>query len=99
MKNIKYFKYFDRKQFNVFLKEYGYAIGDVKGFNLCEQTQYRGNILKIYSIHFNDGEMGCFSAVLFKNFNEYQQTRLGFRGDKLLYWYENANIRLYRVCW
>ena len=95
---IKHFKYVNENCFKVFLKEYGYKLEDVKSFYLYSKSQYHGNILKIYNIHFNDGEVGCFSAVLFKNFNEYHQARLGFSGNKLLCWYENANAKAYKVC-
>ena len=97
--NIKFFKYFNKKQFSVFLKEYGYSLDDVKGFSFVGTERYRGNILKTYFIHFNDGEYEYFKIVLFKNLNEYEQSGLGFRGDKLLSWFESANIRFYKSCW
>ena len=97
MKDIKYFIYKNTFAYNVFLKECGYILDDVKGFSLYEKKWYHGNFLKLYTIHFNDGEMKCFSAVYFKSLNEYHQTRLGFNGNKLLMWYENANIVWYKV--
>ena len=84
MKSIKCFKYVNKKYFNVFLKDYGYTLKDIKGFKFVETKQYHGNILKIYSIHFNDGEYEYFKVVCFKSFNEYHQSKLGFNGDKLL---------------
>ena len=85
MKSIKSFKYFNEKCFSYFLKDYSRKLEDVKGFSVAEKRQYRGNILKIYSIRFNDGEYEYFQTVLFKSFNEYKQSALGFNGNKLLY--------------
>ena len=96
MNNIKYFKYVNTKQFNVFLNEYGYSFKDIKGFKFVSETRYSGNILKAYFIYFNDGEYEYFKVAYFKDFNEYQQCRSGFKGDKLLNIYENANIRKYK---
>ena len=78
MKNIKYFKYINTKQFNVFLSSYGYKLENVKGFSFVGKKQYHGNVLKLYFIHFNDGEKEYFKVVYFKSFNEYQQARLSF---------------------
>ena len=97
MKNIKYFKYINTKQFNVFLKEYNYSLDNVKGFSISSVMCYRGNILKTYIVYFNDGEYEYFKVAYFKSFNEYKQTLLGFNGDKLLQIYENANIRKYKL--
>ena len=94
MKNIKYFKYVNKEKFNIFLNAYGYKLDDVVGFSLAEKRQCRGNILKIYNIHFNDGEYEYFKVVTFRSFNEYYQSKLGFNGNKLLDWYEDANVRL-----
>ena len=96
MINIKYFKYLNTKGFNVFLNENGYKLDDVKGFSVVGQKQYHGNIWKIYNIWFKDYHKEYFKVVYFKDFNEYQQSRLGFNGNKLLEWYENANIRKYK---
>ena len=96
MKSIKYFKYLNTKQFDAFLNAYGYILDDVKGFSFDEQKQYRGNILKEYCIHFKDGEYEYFKVVYFKSFNEYRQSCLGFNGDKLLDWYEDADVRQYK---
>ena len=97
MKNIKYFKYVNTKQFNVFLSAYGYKLENVKGFSYVGKKQYNGNVLKLYFIHFNDGEKEYFNVVYFKSFNEYRQSRLGFNGERLLEWYQDANIRKYKL--
>ena len=96
MKNIKYFKYVNTKQFNVFLNEYNDTLNDVKGFRVVSAMCYRGNILKTYFIYFNDGEYEHFKVAYFKDFNEYRQCCLGFNGDKLLSWYQDADIRKYK---
>ena len=97
MKNIKYFKYKNICKFEEFLSAYEYKLEDVKGFKFIEKKQYRGNILKLYFICLSDGEEICFTTVDFKDFNEYRQTRLGFNGDKLLGWYEDAAVRRYKT--
>ena len=97
MKNIKYFKYKNTYSFNIFLKEQGYIIEDVKGFAFSSKKQYHGNILKAYLVYFNDGVISCFNVVLFKSLNEYHQSRLGFNGNKLLDWCEYSNIVFYKV--
>ena len=97
MKNIKFFKYINTREFERFLSAYCYHLEDVKGFSFVSTKQYHGNILKEYFIHFKDGEKEYFKEVYFKSFNEYHQCRLGFRGDKLLEWYEDANILKYKV--
>ena len=84
MKSIKCFKHVNKRCFNLFLKEYGYKLDDVKGFSVAQKSQYHGNILKIYNIRFNDGEYEYFKVVYFKSFNEYHQSSLGFNGNKLL---------------
>ena len=84
MKNIKCFKYINENNFNVFLNEYGYKLEDIKGFSFVGKKQYRCNILKIYFIHFNDGEKEYFKVAIFESFNEYRQSSLGFNGNKLL---------------
>ena len=96
MKNIKYFEYKNTFEFGRFLSSYGYSLDDVKGFSFAGKEQYHGNILKEYYIHFNDGEKEYFRVVYFKSFNEINQSRLGFNGNKLLEWYEDANVRLYK---
>ena len=96
MKNIKYFKWVNTEKFNRFLDAYDYHLKDVKGFSYAGQKQYCGNVLKEYCIHFNDGEREYFKVVCFSSFNEYHQCRLGFRGDKLLEWWDDANIKFYK---
>ena len=94
MKSIKYFKYKNKEKFNAFLSAYGYKLEDVAGFSVAGQKQYRGNILKVYSILFKDCDEEYFKVVIFKSFNEYYQSKLGFNGNKLLEWYEDADVRL-----
>ena len=84
MKSIKYFKYINKEKFEKFLNAYDHKLEDVKGFVFVEKQQYRGNILKVYSIHFKDGEYEYFKVVYFRSFNEYHQSRLGFNGERLL---------------
>ena len=97
MLNIKYFKYINKKSFNIFLKECGYSLNDVKGFSCFSEQQYHGNILKEYKIYFSNSDECYFKVVYFKSFNEYKQSSLGFNGNKLLQWYESANIRKYKL--
>ena len=97
MKNIKFFKYKDTDDFKYLLSSYEYQSTDVKGFKFVEKKQYHGNVLKLYFICFNDGEEICFTVADFKNFNEINQSRLGFNGNKLQEWYEDANVRGYRT--
>ena len=97
MKNIKWFQYKKTYHFEQFLSSYGYILEDVKGFSFAGQRQCKGNIFKIYNVHFNDGEYEYFKVIIFKDFNEYRQSRLGFNGNKLLEWYENANIVEYKL--
>ena len=84
MKNIKLFKYRNTCNFMGFVTAYGYKLEDVIGFSVIGKKQYRGNVLKVYSIWFKDCEEEYFKVVNFKSFNEYHQSRLGFNGDKLL---------------
>ena len=84
MKSIKLFKYRNTRKFEEFLSSYGYKLENVIGFSFVERKQYSKNVLIEYCIHFNDGEREYFRVVCFKNFNEYQQARLGFKGEKLL---------------
>ena len=97
MKNIKQFKYKNTLDFEKFLDEYGYKLKDVKGFSFAGKKQYNGNILKEYFIHFKDGEREYFREVSFKSLNDLHQARLGFKGDKLLDWYQDANVVWYKV--
>ena len=97
MKDIKYFKYKDTNAFEKFLSAYGYKIGNVKGFSYVGQKQYNGNVLKEYFIHFDDDEKEYFKVVYFKNFNEYNQARLGFSYEKLSCWYGSAWVIKYKT--
>ena len=94
MKNIKCFKYKNKEKFNIFLNACGYKIEDVEGFSLEGQKQYRGNVLKVYTIWFKDCHEEYFKVVIFRSFNEYYQSKLGFNGNKLLRWFEDSDIRL-----
>ena len=94
MKSIKLFKYRKASEFIVFVGCCGQKLDDVKGFELVERKQCRGNVWKEYCIHFNDDECAYFKVVCFKNFNDYQQAHLGFNGNKLFDWFEDADIRL-----
>ena len=96
MKNIKNFKYENTYSFERFLKDYGYSMDDVKGYSVGWKEQYHGNILKIYNIYFNDDEYEYFKVVYFKDINEYRQSALGFNGEKLLDWHDDANIVKYK---
>ena len=97
MKSIKCFKYKDSPKFEKFLNEYGYKLDDVKGYKSIGQKQYCGNVLKLYFICLNDGEELYFKVVIFKDFNEYHQSRLGFKGSKLEEWFEDSTIREYKT--
>ena len=97
MKNIKYFKYWYSYEFEKCLGDYGYTIEDVKGFSVSSVKRYHGNILKTYKIYIYDGESVYFSVAYFKSFNEYNQSWLGFNGDKLLKWYQMSAIKLYKL--
>ena len=97
MKSIKSFKYINTKQFNVFLEECNYKLKDIFGFESSWKEQYHGNILKEYTIFFKNGEYKHFKVVYFKSLNECQQSRLGFNGERLLEWYQDANVVWYKV--
>ena len=97
MKNIKYFKYKNTYNFEKFLREYGYTLSDAVGFSVNVIFHYRGNVFKSYIIYLKDAMLACFKVVYFKSFNEYHQCRLGFNGEKLLEWYNDANIRKYKL--
>ena len=97
MKNIKFFKYKDEEKFEDFLSSYDRKLEDVKGFSFAGKKQYRYNVLKLYRITFNDGEYEYFKVAIFSSFNEYHQARLGFSGNKLEDWFQDANVREYKT--
>ena len=97
MKSIKCFKYKKTNAFKKFLSAYGYKKGDVKGFSVSSIKRYHGNILKTYIIYVYDGESVYFSVAYFKSFNECNQSRLGFNGNRMSHWYEIAIIREYKL--
>ena len=97
MKNIKFFKYRNTDAFENLLSSYDYKPEDVKGFKFIEQKQYFGNVLKLYYICMEDGEEICFTVACFKSRNEYHQVRLGFRGEKLLSWFQDSAVREYKT--
>ena len=97
MKNIKFFKYKNTNAFEKCLNAYGYTTNDAVGFSTYDKQQYHGNILKEYVIYLADHDRVFFKEVCFKDFNEIQQARLGFNGNKLLRWYEDANVRKYKT--
>ena len=96
MRSIKYFKYASKKRFERFIRDYEYSMDDVVGFSSYDKEQYHGNILKTYVIYFSDHDHAFFKEVIFKDFNEYRQSLLGFNGEKLLNWYQDADAREYR---
>ena len=97
MKNIKCFKYKNTYNFKKFLSAYGYKLDNVKGFSVVGKRYYHGNILKVYFIHFNDGEKEYFKVAYFKSLNECNQARLSFNCIKLSGWYSSAYVRWYKV--
>ena len=96
MKSIKHFKYVNENKFEGFLDSYDYKLEDVKGFSFAGKKQCRYNVLKLYRISFKDGEYEYFKVAIFESYNEYRQSALGFNGNKLLDWWENADIRMYK---
>ena len=97
MKNIKYFEYKNTFAFEKFLCNNHYWVYNITGFKYGWKEQYRGNILKAYFIYFNDNEYKIFRVVYFKDLNECDKARLGLINNKLLMWYDDANIRKYKV--
>ena len=97
MKNIKSFKYKNTFEFDKFLRSNHCWIENIKGFKYGWKEQYHGNILKAYMIYFNDNEYKLFRVVYFKSLDECDKTRLGFIKNKLLMWYDDANIIKYKV--
>ena len=97
MKNIKYFQYKNTFAFEKFLCTNHYWVHNITGFKYGWKEQYRGNFLKAYFIYFNDNEYKIFRVVYFKDLNECDKARLGLINNKLLMWYDDANIRKYKV--
>ena len=97
MKYIKYFKYINKNAFKHFLTAYGYKLENAVGFSYVGQKQYNGNILKIYFIHFDDGEKEYFKVAVFKDFNEYNKARFCFSCEKMLGWYSSSWIIKYKT--
>ena len=97
MKSIKYFKYISSNTFNEYVMSYGYNLADVVGFSVIDKEQYHNNVLITYAIYFSDHDNAYFKVVCFKDFNEYRQSRLGFNGERLLNWYQDADIRMYKT--
>ena len=97
MKNIKYFQYKNTFAFEKFLCNNHYWVHNITGFKYGWKEQYRGNILKAYFIYFNDNEYKIFRVVYFKDLNECDKARLGLINNKLLMWYDDANVRKYKV--
>ena len=96
MKSIKHFKYKSTYNFEKFLDGYGYTLNDAVGFSTYDKQQYNGNILREYVIYLSDHDHIFFKTVDFKSFNEYHQSRLGFNSERLLNWYQDANVRRYK---
>ena len=96
MKSIKHFKYINTYSFKKFLDGYGYALSDAVGFSTYDRQQYHGNILKEYVIYLTDHDHIFFKTVDFKSFNEYYQSSLGFNSNRMLSWYNSANVRRYK---
>lgn len=97
MKDIKHFIYKNIYEYDKFLKKYGYMKDDVNGYSTGWKEEYHGNFLKVYIIYFNDGEYKLFRVIYFKDINEYDKARLGVYNNKLLSWYDSANVRKYKV--
>ena len=98
MRSIKHFKYVNKKNFEKFLDSYGYTLNDAVGYSFYDKQQYHGNIFTTYVIYLSDHDHIFFKVACFKNFNEYHQSRLGFNGERLLNWYQSANVKVYKVC-
>ena len=91
MKKIKYFKYNGTNEYWRFI-----GMKNAVGFRVVSVEHYQGNILKVYSILFKGGSEKPFKVVDFKSIFECGHSRLGLKGDKLLEWYNSAQIRRYK---
>ena len=96
MKNIKSFKYKNTYSFERFLRGYGYTFSDVSGYSTGWKEQYNGNTLRVYIIYFNFGKYKRFSVLYLKDFNEYEQVSSCSKINKVLSWYDTANIVKYK---
>ena len=97
MKNIKFFEYTKTQMFEWFLVKKKCWLEDIVGFSLGIQKQYCGNILKEYFIHFKGGKKESFKVVYFKDYHDYAKSQWGYMGKKLLSWFEDANVRLWKT--
>ncbi len=97
MKDIKSFKYKNTYTFERFLRAYGYSMDDISGYSIGWKEQYNGNVLRVYIIYFNDGKYKRFSVLYLKDVNEYKEISTGLKINKLLMWYDSANIVKYKV--
>ena len=97
MRNIKYFQYKNMREFERFLNKCKCGMWKVTGFKFSREEHYNGNILKVYSIYFKDGSYKYFKVAFFKSIFECDKARLGVINNKLLMWYDDANVRKYKV--
>ena len=93
MKNFKLFEFRKTPMFELFLIKKKCWLEEIVGFSLGLQTQYQGNILKEYFIHFKNKKKESFKVVYFKNYHDYATSQYGHMGKKLLSWFECANVR------
>ena len=97
MKNIKCFKYINENNFNIFLNEYGYKLGDVKGFSVADKKQCRNNVLKTYAVHFNDGEYEYFKIAIFRNPIHNNTIKLQIQLNFLIYFFINFTLLVIHI--
>ena len=91
MKKIRYFKYNGTNEFWRFI-----GVWDAVAFRVVSTERYNGNILKVYSILFENGKEKPFKVVYFKNMPECVDSWWGRKGPKLLEWHNSADIREYK---
>ena len=97
MKDIKHFMYKNTYEFERFLSATSKRLDDVSGYSVGWKEHYNGNVLRVYIIYLNNSEYKLFRIVYFKNIFECNNARLGVINNKLLMWYDSANIRKYKV--